>query len=235
MRKEIKIEYPGQLELRRKEFRILYRFWDIKTLKGISVTRPDTLKEKGRGRIENRYYYQMKFINFPIKEGDKVLDIGCGNKPFPLATHLADKDVRPKDKRPFTLCDINNLPFKDKEFDFVYCAHVLEHCEDPKKACDELMRVGKAGYIETPTRLSDILFDIERTDKHHLWNISILKDSLVFMPWQEWEKRKGTSYFSDQNQSDWKNPVQDFVEENWDLIYNMFLWKDKFKCVVLNG
>lgn len=34
--------------------------------------------------------YQSRCFNFGIKPGDKVLDIGSGHIPFPLATHLAD-------------------------------------------------------------------------------------------------------------------------------------------------
>jgi len=37
------------------------------------------------------------------------------------------------------------MPFPDKSFDFVYCAHVLEHVDDPIRACREIMRVGKRG------------------------------------------------------------------------------------------
>jgi len=41
------------------------------------------------------------------------------------------------------------LPFADKEFDYVICNQVLEHSDDPAQFLREVMRVGKAGYIET--------------------------------------------------------------------------------------
>jgi len=41
--------------------------------------------------------------------------------------------------------DICNLPFKDNEFDIIFCNHVLEHIEDDKKAMQELFRVLKKG------------------------------------------------------------------------------------------
>ncbi len=41
--------------------------------------------------------------------------------------------------------DILNLPFKDNEFDVVFCNHVLEHIEDDAKAIKELFRVMKSG------------------------------------------------------------------------------------------
>jgi len=41
--------------------------------------------------------------------------------------------------------DITNLPFKEGEFDVVFCNHVLEHVLDDQKAMQELYRVMKIG------------------------------------------------------------------------------------------
>ena len=41
--------------------------------------------------------------------------------------------------------DIQEMPFKDNEFDVVICNHVLEHVEDDKKAMSEILRVLKKG------------------------------------------------------------------------------------------
>jgi SAM-dependent methyltransferase len=42
------------------------------------------------------------------------------------------------------------MPFRDKTFDYVIAFHVLEHIPRPELFLEELMRVAKAGYIETP-------------------------------------------------------------------------------------
>jgi ubiquinone/menaquinone biosynthesis C-methylase UbiE len=52
--------------------------------------------------------------------------------------------------RPLVLACADCMPFKDKAFDFVVASHILEHMTDPARFLDELQRVGKAGYIETP-------------------------------------------------------------------------------------
>lgn len=55
--------------------------------------------------------------------------------------------------------DICNLPFKDNEFDVVFCNHVLEHIPDDTKAIQELYRVLKPngmGIFQIPQ-------DINRT------------------------------------------------------------------------
>lgn len=41
--------------------------------------------------------------------------------------------------------DICNLPFKDNEYDVIFCNHVLEHIPDDTKAIQELYRVLKPG------------------------------------------------------------------------------------------
>ena len=43
--------------------------------------------------------------------------------------------------------DICNLPFEEKQFDVVFCNHVLEHIEDDKKAMSELYRITKTNGI----------------------------------------------------------------------------------------
>lgn len=108
--------------------------------------------------------YQSRLFDFGIEPADKVLDIGSGHIPFPLATHLSDITLNDDnygragvpfkhvDGKPVFECNIENMPFGDKEFDFVYCSHVLEHSQDPEKACREMMRVARRGFIETPTR-----------------------------------------------------------------------------------
>lgn len=42
-------------------------------------------------------------------------------------------------------CDVQDMPFKDNEFDVVFCNHVLEHVDDDAKAMSEIFRVMKPG------------------------------------------------------------------------------------------
>lgn len=51
--------------------------------------------------------------------------------------------------------DILDLPFKDNEFDVIFCNHVLEHIENDTKAMSELyriMRPGGWGIFQVPMR-----------------------------------------------------------------------------------
>ena len=101
----------------------------------------------------------------------KVLDIGCGYTANKFATTICDtQDLSEfyKEKN-FIKLNSKNLPFKDKEFDFVIASHVLEHVEDFKFFINELERVSDKGYIELPTKLEDNL--VFENKKDHLWHM----------------------------------------------------------------
>lgn len=109
--------------------------------------------------------------NLQIKKNDKVLEIGPGHNPSFRSDVLVEKNIFNNDHRCGNLkiyphqqlveSSGENLPFKDKEFDYVICNQVLEHSEDPVKFLSEISRVGKRGYIETPSILGEFLFPHE--------------------------------------------------------------------------
>ncbi|MBI3725227.1 class I SAM-dependent methyltransferase, partial [bacterium] len=183
----------------------------------------------GHGREDTRWPYQERWVGFEIAPGERVLDIGSGNNPFPKATHLADmygsdnkhrggQDIALlRDQRPLVFCDVEALPFRDGAFDFVYCSHVLEHVDDPVRACREIVRVGRRGYLETPTRVSDVMFNFTRI-RHHKWHVSAVGGTLVFMQYMEHEYRDmGTNAFFVQFHSRFGSPFQELVHRNRDL------------------
>src|SRR6266850_3624993 len=136
---------------------------------------------------KSRIEYQERYVKFDIQPKDRVLDIGSGNEPFPYATCLVDRflDSTPhrygeieRNGKPIVSADIQSLPFADKSFDFVYCAHILEHVDDPVKACAEIMRIGKRGYLETPTISEDMLFAWAKD--RHKWHVVSIGRALCF-------------------------------------------------------
>ena len=79
------------------------------------------------------------------RRGLRMLDIGCGVKPYlPL---LADRasEYRGLDAVPGPQVDdlgvVEQLPYPDGAFDVVLCTQVLEHVVDPAKAVQEIARV----------------------------------------------------------------------------------------------
>ena len=201
--------------------------------------------EKGRPPDHDRFHaYQQQYVLFKIQEGEKVLDIGSGGYPFPSATHLADLHLNGTSHRseplrktglPLQVCDIEKLPYSDKAFDFVYCSHVLEHVADPSRACEEIMRVGRRGYVETPTRLSDIMFNYIRLKNHHLWHVNCVGGTLVFMEWEDRERRDTqVDDFFGMAKSKYKNAFQELFHGHRDLFVNMMLWENHFPYYVFD-
>ncbi|MDE1970812.1 MAG: class I SAM-dependent methyltransferase [Patescibacteria group bacterium] len=194
--------------------------------------------------FEPKEIYQSRFVHFNLKPGEKVLDVGSGGEPFAQATHLCDLYPQKTQHRynelktnglPFTQASVEDLPFKDKEFDFAYCAHVLEHVEDPAKACRELMRVAGRGYIETPTRISDIMCNFTRIPNFHRWHVTQVGNTLIFNEYQSYEQRDmGTDEFYHMIHAKYPNRIQTMYRRNKDLFSNMFLWEGGFNYYVFN-
>ncbi len=144
-----------------------------------------------------------------LKSTDLVLDVGGWACPFNRAQWILDG--QPYETRGFyrtfggtpsqgpaeewfsrdtwvvrDLCDRAPWPFADKKFDFVVCSQTLEDLRDPLGVCAELMRVGKAGYIEVPSRLFESCLNVERPGQaglsHHRWLIEIAGQHIKFFP-----------------------------------------------------
>ncbi len=203
---------------------------------------------KGLSRYE---LYQARLFDFQLKPGDRVLDIGSGNDPFPLATQLADVTLEDNTygragaplkrlgDKPICTCNLEDMSgFHDKEFDFVYCSHVLEHVHDPAKACAELMRIGKRGFIETPTRGKDLWLGTAAVSNHR-WAVEIVQDCLVFSEYTEYEIQ---GFQCDlllrmhvAPESRREKALTALMYLKADLINTMLVWQDTFAYEVHRG
>jgi SAM-dependent methyltransferase len=120
-----------------------------------------------------------------IPSGALVLELGSGHRPHPRADVLTDKYLDDAERgghlvmdRPFVQADAQKLPFRPKVFDYVICRHVLEHLEDPAAFFHEIGRVGRAGYIETPSFIWEYLHP---TRTYHRWYVLEIDDQLVMV------------------------------------------------------
>lgn len=200
---------------------------------------------------KDRYHlYQGRYFNFGINQGDKVLDIGSGNVPFPFATHLADFAINDNhygragvpfkylEGKPVFECNVEHMPFKDKEFDFVYCSHVLEHVQSPSQACEELMRIAKKGYIETPTRCKDLWLNTAKKSNHK-WTVKNKNDVLIFTEYSP-DELEGLNCdillnINCSPQSRIEKGFTALLNLKADVVNTMLLWENSFRYKVTSA
>ena len=193
--------------------------------------------------IKNNWRYQNEDLKWDFNDDAKVLDVGSGGYPFVLATHLADKYIEEtshrtekivKDTRPFFQVDIENLPFLENEYDFVFCSHVLEHLDCPGDAMRELMRVGTRGYIEIPTRMSDILFNFTFLENHHKWHGLVQNNTVILTEWSDSERKKFSHNIFNAIHSDRENEMQSFFDKNREIFFHSLVWTESFEFIVID-
>lgn len=146
-----------------------------------------------------------------LTPADLVLDIGGAAHPFNRANYVMD--MMPYEWRgyynrtfaknnPFPplggtvehfkkatwierdICDKTPFPFADKQLDYVICSHTLEDIRDPLWVCSEMIRIGKRGYVEVPSRVWETCRGSERGIaglSHHRWLIDMGRNNIQFL------------------------------------------------------
>lgn len=153
------------------------------------------------------------------------IDVGCGRKPRPdydVYTDVYMSDAvknNPEIASKFVLTPMENMSmFKDKEFDFAFCHHVIEHTLNPIKACSELTRIAKEGVLYFPT--PQIELTCGRYD--HRWFVfKVASDHLLFIQ----------RYFKPPYGS--RAAIPNGAGSLLKLEQEPFYWKDSFKYSVI--
>lgn len=172
----------------------------------------------------------IRHLKFALIPKGPILDIGSGGAPFWRANVLLDRYLdndlqRPghliKD-RPLICGDIQALPFLDNSFNFVHCSHVLEHIDKPDIAVKEMMRVSKAGYIETPSALHELILPFY----FHRWLVSEENNTLFFR-----EKPKKTEEYIYNNLQ--YLLTTDKIKKYEEILFIKYFWRDKIDLKII--
>jgi len=198
---------------------------------------PESLPMRLAGKMGlAKLRWSLRRLHVPVSADALVLEVGAGGNPYPRANVMLDamestiernEQTLIKD-RPLVLGLCEELPFKDKSFDFIIASHVLEHTADPERFLNELMRVGKAGYIETP----EGWFEKMCAFTYHRLEVSANKEKLFV--------RKKPSWKPDEIATLWdvklakSKPLFDFLRINPDLNHLRFYWKDHIDYEIAN-
>ena len=120
-------------------------------------------------------------------KGQKLIDIGCGfgrtfdyffkHEVFVSGIDISSRMIEAAKKSyenedlitELIVSSAEKLPFKDKEFDFVYSSHVIEHVEDVSYFIKEIERISYKGYIELPSLLEDNIVLSDNSLNDHKW------------------------------------------------------------------
>lgn len=185
-----------------------------------------------------RFFYKRR-IYIPVDSNALVLDVESGDKPHWRSDVLLDRYISDEFgaqrsgnsetiiSRPIFDADAANMPFKDKVFDYVICSHLLEHVERPDKVIDEIMRVGKAGYIEVPYEGSSKIWDFST----HLWYCRQESGRLIFTA------KKNVSFDSEIDKfvesREIKKAMQSLFNKNFNKCIVSLYWNDKIDYSVV--
>lgn len=127
-----------------------------------------------------------------IQPDDKVLEIGPGANPHPRSDVFLEKRFTEEEAlvqsgysapakldKQTVFYDGGRFPFKDKEFDYIICSHVIEHIpvEHLAEFISEMERVGKGGYIEFP----NVFYELVNYEPVHIWLMNYRAGEMLFL------------------------------------------------------
>jgi hypothetical protein len=182
----------------------------------------------------------LRYVEQLASGRGRIVEIGPGAIPFGPATEFVDwifhdefKKALPAGTKTYqmNICS-DPLPFEDKSVEFLYCRHVLEDIYDPFWVCQEMSRVAKAGYVETPSPIAEVCRGVDggkpnwRGYHHHRYLIWNDNGVLTFVPKYPIIEHYGLG--------DAESQVYDLLNQgplHWNTY---FFWNDAIKFRILS-
>lgn len=180
--------------------------------------------------------WSLRRLHCPVDKDALVLEIGAGGNPYPRANVLLDAYEETVERiesslindRPLVLGFAEKLPFKNKSFDFIIASHVLEHSHDPEAFLRELMRVGKAGYIETP----DAFFERINPFTFHRLEVADIGSYIRIFKKPSW--RHDVDIVDEYERKVKNRNFISFTSKHPEPFYMRFYWRDSIDFEIVN-
>jgi len=184
----------------------------------------------------NKLRWSLRRLYVPVRKNALVLEVGSGGNPYPRSNVLLDAYEQTRERhweplvqdRPTVLAFGENLPFKDKAFDFVIAAHVLEHTPEPEKFLMELQRVAHGGYIETP----DAFMERINPYRDHRLEVTLRDDCLVIRKKHAWVVDAELVELYEHRAK--RRVTQQLIPLNPSEFHVRYYWKDNINFRVVN-
>lgn len=181
--------------------------------------------------------WSLRRLYCPVNKTALVLEVGAGGNPYPRANVLLDAMETTLERneqqlisdRPLILGICEEMPFKDKSFDYIIASHVLEHTDEPEKFLAELMRVGKAGYIETP----EGWFEKMCPFTYHRLEVSNIGGKLLIKKKPNWKPDEISLLY--ERKLSHNKAFSRFMRVNPDLNHMRYYWIDKIEYEIINS
>lgn len=183
-----------------------------------------------------RLAWSLRRLHCPVEKDALVLDVGSGGNPYPRANVLLDAYEDTFERyhaslvvdRPMVFGQAERMPFRDKAFDFVIASHVLEHTADPEAFLRELMRVGKAGYIETP----DAFFERINPFRFHRLEVTDHSGQLLIYKKSSWRPHGEWVDLYERKMKD--GEFIEFLKKHPEPFYVRFYWRSEIDYQIMN-
>jgi len=186
--------------------------------------------------IKQKIIWSLRRYILKIPSNALVLEVGSGGNPYPRSNVLVDAYEETQERhwdkliydRPTVVAFGENLPFKDKAFDYVIAAHVLEHTAFPEKFLQELERVASAGFIETP----DAFMERINPYKDHRLEVTLRNDEMIINKKVNWIDDEDTVELYEHRVKELM--VHKVIPNNPEKFHMRYFWRNKINFRILN-
>lgn len=151
--------------------------------------------------IKKHWYTIQELVTYLInvcktRQYEKIVELGPGKIPFPISTHLVDRNQECLDNARLSNKILYNLDLNtqkidadDNYFDFCYARHIFEDVQNPDFMFENITKQCKMGYIETPSPLIECMKYVDSVDEssyrgyhHHRYIVWTENNQLHFLP-----------------------------------------------------